>query len=106
MTALHYFFMGYMDKQADIIEAGTEAGKWALDKATTAAIALPALGGLSAGALASLLTSPSSKKDEMQKALVAAELEEAVAELKRRQAIEKMKDQAYGQGNHGRSLHI
>lgn len=106
MTEQQIFMMGYLDKRADVADALAEGGSWLADKAWLAAIAAPALGGVAAGALASKLTSPSDEKTDIQKALIAAELEEAVAELKRKRAIELAKLGAQNVAGKERSLHI
>jgi len=105
------YFNGYMFKNA----GWGEALGGILDKATGSALALgqntallaPAAAGLLGGAAVSKLTSPSGEATVAQKALIAAELEEAVAEMKRQRKIETIKEvMRDGQGYKGRSLHI
>lgn len=100
------FMLGYMEKKASFTDALSEGGKWAIDKALLAAAVAPALGGVATGALASKLSSPSDEKTVVQKALIAAELEEAVAELKRKRAIELAKAGASNVTAKERSLHL
>jgi hypothetical protein len=108
------FLDGYLSKFASdeeggaingIIGTGAHAGSWALNKGILAAALAPALGGISAGALASKFTSPSTEKDVVQKSLIAAELEEAVAELKRKRAVD-LRHKEMENGGTERSLHI
>lgn len=87
------------------IGTGTKAGTWALNKGILAAALAPALGGIATGAIASKFTSPSTEKDVVQKSLIAAELEEAVAELQRKRAVD-MKKKETENGRTERSLHI
>ena len=94
-----------LEKTADFMDAASEGAMWGADKATTVALVAPALIGLASGAVVSKISSPAEKKKELQKSLIAAELEESLAEMKRKQAIARAKEQAYG-GPTERSLHM
>jgi len=101
---------GYLQKTAaeesnPILGLIDRIGGKAADIGMTAAIAAPAVAGLAAGGLHSKLTSPAGSATLAQKALIAAELEEALAELKRRRAVELAKETANVPGKQ-RSLHL
>lgn len=75
------------------------------DKAKTIAMLLPVIAGASAGVLHSKVTSPVNTEALTQKEIVQAELDEAYAEMKRKQALaKKMADHANQVPD--RSLHI
>ena len=111
------FLTGYLSKFASedeglginpinaVVGTGAHTGAWAVNKALWLAALAPVLGGMSAGALSSKFTSPATEKDVVQKSLIAAELEEAVAELKRKRAVD-LKKKEYENGGTERSLHI
>jgi hypothetical protein len=69
---------------------------------------LPVAGGAAAGALASKVTSPTADLTVAQKELVLAEMEEALVELRRRQAFHKAHgdDSVAPRSRNERPLHI
>ena len=68
-------------------------------------VAAPALAGIATGTLQSRITSPTKLDTEtLQKAIVAAELEQAVAELKRRKALREVEEEE--KSPEERSIHI
>ena len=69
-------------------QAGLGTAAFGIKKGTALALVLPILLGIGAGSSMSKLTSPSGVDSEnLQKSLVAAELDEAIAELKRKKAF-------------------
>jgi hypothetical protein len=94
-----------LEKQADFTDAASEGFMWGADKGLTFALVAPALVGIVSGAMASKITSPTTQKSELQKSLIAAELEESLAEMKRKQAIAKAKE-TMNVGPTERSLHM
>lgn len=77
----------------------------AFDKTKAIALLLPVIAGASAGILHSKVTSPVNTEELTQKEIVQAELDEAYAEMKRKQALaKKMADN--GKQPSERSLHI
>ena len=105
---------GYMRKEANIGrigQAGVGAVKTTADVAESLApyfLVAPILLGAGAGLTHSKLTSPSDlDKETVQKQLEAAELEEFLAELKRRRAQERIEQESEGKdAPRARSLHI
>ena len=93
---------GYLKKEAAVstilggsipLAAGTgamaaRAGGWSADKLKALLILAPVLLGIGAGASVSKLTRPSATDAEnLQKSLISAEMEEALAELKRKKSF-------------------
>jgi hypothetical protein len=100
----------YLQKHADITDIIASSGDALISKGITGAVVAPALLGAAAGTLVSKLTSPVSKSESTQKALVAAELEEALAEMERRKKLaiirDHMKSKIKKAKNAERSLHF
>ena len=108
--ALQAFMTGYLEKTADmedIIGAGTSTAAYVGNKAYMIALLLPIVSGAMAGAVASKLTSPVGERNKVQKSLVAAELEEAAAELQRKRTLDMANEAGKNGENYPeKALHI
>jgi hypothetical protein len=97
----------YINKEADPMAAIENVANRVVDTGQFALLAAPVLAGMTAGGLHSVLTSPGGKFDSTQKALVAAEMEEALAEMERRKQLAMLRDKMKKVGGKSeRSLHI
>ena len=103
-----------LQKNAAFLDKGMDAAigfsQWSADKAMKVMVFGPILLGLASGALVSKLTSPAAKMKVTQKEMIAEELTQLEAEMRRRQALARIKEKldsakaASGLG--GSTLHI
>jgi len=103
------FLWGYLHKEAagvgTIATQAVNAGTTMMEKSLALTLAAPVLLGLAGGYTWSRVTSPPSDSGTIQKQMVAHELEEALALIKRRQAMQKASEKAKAPVN-SRSLRL
>jgi hypothetical protein len=95
-----------MEKSANPVAALKAAAAMIMGKGIALGLGLPIAAGAVTGAAHSKLTSPTADAPVAQKELVLAELEEALVEMRRRQAASRMSLSAKPKSRNERSLHI